>query len=159
VALTIQERKRHTRVGITTKELDDIGAGILERHGAVSAPKKVYNFPGHTCISVNSDVAHGIPSRRPLHLFFGWYILDVYHGGGLVERAKIFQSGRSQAVRLPKEFRFTGSEVFVKRIGKAVVLLPTDDAWDSLAQSLDLFSDDFMVDRDQSQEQQREEPF
>jgi len=76
-----------------------------------------------------------------------------------VERAKIFQSGRSQAVRLPKEFRFNGSEVFVKRIGKAVVLLPTDDAWDSLAQSLDLFSDDFMVERDQSQEQQREEPF
>lgn len=76
-----------------------------------------------------------------------------------MERAKIFQSGRSQAVRLPKEFRFNGSEVFVKRIGKAVVLLPTDDAWDSLTQSLDLFSDDFMVERDQSQEQQREEPF
>lgn len=76
-----------------------------------------------------------------------------------MERAKIFQSGRSQAVRLPKEFRFNGSEVFVKRIGKAVVLLPTDDAWDSLAQSLDLFSEDFMVERGQSQEQQREELF
>lgn len=76
-----------------------------------------------------------------------------------MERAKIFQSGRSQAVRLPKEFRFNGSEVFVKRIGKAVVLLPTDDAWDSLAQSLDLFSEDFMVERGQLQEQQREEPF
>lgn len=86
-------------------------------------------------------------------------MLDIYHGGGFVERAKIFQSGRSQAVRLPKEFRFNGSEVFVKRIGKAVVLLPTDDAWDSLAQSLDLFSEDFMVERGQSQEQQREEPF
>ena len=76
-----------------------------------------------------------------------------------MERAKIFQSGRSQAVRLPKEFRFNGSEVFVKRIGKAVVLLPTDDAWDSLAQSLDLFSEDFMVERGQSQKQQREELF
>lgn len=76
-----------------------------------------------------------------------------------MERAKIFQSGRSQAVRLPKEFRFNGSEVFVKRVGNAVVLLPTDEAWDSLAQSLDLFSDDFMVERDQSQERQREEPF
>ena len=75
-----------------------------------------------------------------------------------MERAKIFQSGRSQAVRLPKEFRFNGSEVFVKRVGNAVVLLPTDEAWDSLAQSLDLFSEDFMVERDQSQEQQREEP-
>ncbi len=76
-----------------------------------------------------------------------------------MERAKIFQSGRSQAVRLPKEFRFNGSEVFVKRIGKAVVLLPMDDAWDSLTQSLALFSEDFMVERGQSQEQQREELF
>ena len=87
------------------------------------------------------------------------YILDIYHGGDFMERAKIFQSGRSQAVRLPKEFRFNGSEVFVKRIGKAVVLLPMDDAWDSLAQSLDLFSDDYMTDRRQPVEQQREEPF
>ena len=76
-----------------------------------------------------------------------------------MERAKIFQSGRSQAVRLPKEFRFNGSEVFVKRIGKAVVLLPMDDAWDSLAQSLDLFSDDYMTERRQPVEQGREEPF
>lgn len=66
VALTINEMKRHTRVGITTKELDDIGAAFLERYGAVSAPKKVYKFPGHTCISVNSDVAHGIPSNRKI---------------------------------------------------------------------------------------------
>lgn len=85
------------------------------------------------------------------------YIL-ISCGGGCVERAKIFQSGRSQAVRLPKQFRFSGSEVFVKRVGKAVVLLPTDDAWDSLAQSLDLFSDDYMADRQQpSEQQQREE--
>lgn len=76
-----------------------------------------------------------------------------------MERAKIFQSGRSQAVRLPKEFRFNGSEVFVKRVGNAVVLLPMDDAWDSLAQSLDLFSDDFMAEREQPAEPQREEPF
>lgn len=75
-----------------------------------------------------------------------------------MERAKLFQSGRSQAVRLPKQFRFGGSEVFVKRVGKAVVLLPTDDAWDSLAQSLDLFSDDYMAERQQpSEQQQREE--
>lgn len=76
-----------------------------------------------------------------------------------MDRAKIFQSGRSQAVRLPKEFRFQGSEVFVKRIGKAVVLLPVDDAWDSLAESLHVFSDDFMMERQPSPEQQREDPF
>lgn len=66
VALAIREMKRHTRVGITTKELDDIGAAFLGSHGAVSAPKKVYNFPGHTCISVNSDIAHGIPGDRKI---------------------------------------------------------------------------------------------
>ncbi|MHB1628719.1 MAG: type II toxin-antitoxin system antitoxin VapB [Bacilli bacterium] len=76
-----------------------------------------------------------------------------------MERAKLFQTGRSQAVRLPKEFRFGGTEVYVKRVGKAVVLLPVEDAWDSLAQSLDLFSDDYMSERDQPSEQQREEPF
>ena len=76
-----------------------------------------------------------------------------------MERAKLFQSGRSQAVRLPKEFRFTGVEVYVKRVGKAVVLLPVDDAWDSLAQSLDLFSDDYMSEREQPSDQQREESF
>jgi len=76
-----------------------------------------------------------------------------------VERAKIFQSGRSQAVRLPKEFRFNGTEVYVKRVGKAVVLLPMDDAWDSLALSLSLFSDDYMSEREQPAEQRREEPF
>ena len=76
-----------------------------------------------------------------------------------MERAKLFQSGRSQAVRLPKEFRFIGSEVYVKRVGNAVVLLPMENAWDSLAQSLDLFSNDFMKERDQSSQQQREELF
>ncbi|SDM71767.1 methionyl aminopeptidase [Fictibacillus solisalsi] len=64
VAMTIREMKRHTRVGITTKELDDIGGRFLERHGAVPAPKATYNFPGNTCISINHDVAHGIPGNR-----------------------------------------------------------------------------------------------
>lgn len=84
-------------------------------------------------------------------------ILDISHnlvsGGDFVERAKIFQSGPSQAVRLPKQFRFGGSEVFVKRAGTAVVLLPPDDAWDSLAKALDLFSDDYMSERHQPSEQ------
>lgn len=61
VALTMNEMKRQARVGMTTKELDELGGGILESYGAISAPKKIYNFPGHTCISVNHEVAHGIP--------------------------------------------------------------------------------------------------
>lgn len=64
VALTISEMKRRARAGMTTKELDEIGGQILKRHGAVSAPKKTYNFPGNTCISINREVAHGIPGNR-----------------------------------------------------------------------------------------------
>lgn len=60
--------------------------------------------------------------------------------------AKIFQNGRSQAVRLPKDFRFDGDEVFVHKVGNAVVLLPVRHSWDTLFQSLDKFSDDFMQD-------------
>lgn len=64
VAMTISEMKRHTRIGMTTKELDDIGGRFLKRYGAVSAPKATYNFPGNTCISINHEVAHGIPGNR-----------------------------------------------------------------------------------------------
>lgn len=66
VALTIQEMKKSAKPGMTTKELDEIGGEILTRHGAMSAPIKAYNFPGHTCISVNTEVAHGIPGKRVL---------------------------------------------------------------------------------------------
>ncbi|MCD1258275.1 type I methionyl aminopeptidase [Paenibacillus athensensis] len=64
VARTIREMKRCTRIGMTTRELDEIGGRFLKKHGAVSAPKAIYQFPGHTCISINHDVAHGIPGDR-----------------------------------------------------------------------------------------------
>lgn len=54
------------QAGISTLELDEVGKAVLKRHGARSAPKLAYNFPGWTCISVNADLAHGIPSRRVL---------------------------------------------------------------------------------------------
>lgn len=50
--------------GMTTAELDAIGAALLERHGARSAPQLTYNFPGATCISINEEAAHGIPGPR-----------------------------------------------------------------------------------------------
>lgn len=53
--------------GMTTKELDDIGRKILDEHGARSAPQVTYNFPGATCISVNEEVAHGIPGDRKIN--------------------------------------------------------------------------------------------
>ncbi|MCM3763242.1 type I methionyl aminopeptidase [Alkalihalobacillus oceani] len=66
VALTIMEMKQHARIGMTTKELDEIGGRFLRKHGAMSAPKLTYNFPGSTCISINKEVAHGIPGNRKI---------------------------------------------------------------------------------------------
>ena len=73
-----------------------------------------------------------------------------------MQTAKIFLNGRSQAVRLPKDFRFTENDVFIKKIGKMVVLLPKDDPWSSLVNSLDQFTDDFMDSRDQPGQNPRE---
>src|ERR1700674_3072613 len=52
------------RPGITTGELNEIGASVLAQHGAESAPPKVYGFPGALCISVNDEAIHGIPGDR-----------------------------------------------------------------------------------------------
>lgn len=62
VALTLKEMKGYARVGMTTKELDDFGTEILKGYGACSAPFETYKFPGCTCISINNEMAHGIPS-------------------------------------------------------------------------------------------------
>ena len=69
-----------------------------------------------------------------------------------MKTAKLFKNGESQAVRLPKEFRFEGEEVFIKRAGSAVVLFPKAKSWDVLLQSLDRFPPDFMNDRQQPDE-------
>ena len=76
----------------------------------------------------------------------------------IVKTAKLFKNGDSQAVRLPKEFRFAGEEVLIKRVGNAVVLLPKAKSWDTLVQSLDKFPADFMSDREQPREAERREP-
>ncbi|MBQ4232116.1 MAG: antitoxin [Lachnospiraceae bacterium] len=75
-----------------------------------------------------------------------------------MKTAKIFENGRSQAVRLPKEYRFTSDEVMVNKIGDIVLLLPVTNKWDSFMKAIDLFSDDFMADgRAMDQVQEREE--
>ena len=66
-----------------------------------------------------------------------------------MQTAKIFKNGRSQAVRLPKDFRFSGDDVYIKKIGKMVILIPKDDPWSSLINSLDRFTGDFMESREQ----------
>ncbi len=72
-----------------------------------------------------------------------------------MKTAKLFQNGQSQAVRLPKEFRFTGTEVFIKKTGNATILLPTQNPWASLFDALGAFSSDFMAHRDQPPAQNR----
>jgi antitoxin VapB len=74
-----------------------------------------------------------------------------------VQTAKLFINGRSQAVRLPKELRFSGNDVYIKKIGRMVILLPKDDPWSPLVKSLDLFTDDFMDERNQPSQDSRED--
>lgn len=72
--------------------------------------------------------------------------------------AKIFENGRSQAVRLPKECRFSGEEVAVNKIGDIVMLMPKDNKWSGFLNSLNLFSEDFMSDgRKDNIRQEREQ--
>lgn len=75
-----------------------------------------------------------------------------------MDTAKLFKSGRSQAVRLPKKYRFDGEEVYVKKVGEAVVLLPREDSWRTLYESLGSFSEDFMAERGQPTDPQDREP-
>lgn len=76
-----------------------------------------------------------------------------------MDTAKLFQNGKSLAVRLPKEFRFGNDRVYIKRVGNAVVLLPYKDSWNTLIESLSHFSADFMDERDQTPEQKRDNMF
>ncbi|MDZ4077241.1 MULTISPECIES: type I methionyl aminopeptidase [Hydrocarboniphaga] len=64
VSYVLQEMLDAAEPGMTTRELDVFGAKLLEQHGARSAPKLTYDFPGTTCISINEEAAHGIPGDR-----------------------------------------------------------------------------------------------
>jgi len=81
---------------------------------------------------------------------------SIYYGREPMKMARLFRNGQSQAVRLPKEFRFEGDFVYVKKSGNAVILLPAKGIWVSLVESLDKFSDDFMAERNQPEAQKRE---
>ena len=65
-ANTLHSMARALEPGMTTAELDGIGRRLLEQEGARSAPESSYDFPGATCISVNEEIAHGIPGPRRL---------------------------------------------------------------------------------------------
>jgi methionyl aminopeptidase len=64
VQLALNEMRKQVRAGVTTAEVDVAGSRVLEREGARSAPVMIYGFPAATCISVNEEVVHGIPSER-----------------------------------------------------------------------------------------------
>ncbi len=64
VSYVLQQMLDTAEPGMTTRELDAFGAQLLEKHGAQSAPKLTYDFPGFTCISINEEAAHGIPGDR-----------------------------------------------------------------------------------------------
>lgn len=66
VGITLKMMRAHAKVGMTTKELDEYGGQLLKSFGAKSAPNQTYGFPGYTCISVNEEAAHGIPSEKKI---------------------------------------------------------------------------------------------
>ena len=85
--------------------------------------------------------------------FLSWFILryiTVYiaREGTVIcmKIAKVFKNGGSQAIRLPKECRFSSDEVVVNKIGDIVILLPKQNKWESFMRAIDMFSDDFMAD-------------
>ena len=75
-----------------------------------------------------------------------------------MKTAKLFKNGQSQAVRLPKEFRMIGEEVYIEKQGEAIVLLPKEKSWESLFESLNHFEKDFKIERNQPIEEQKREP-
>lgn len=74
-----------------------------------------------------------------------------------MQTAKIFQNGRSQAIRLPKAFRLPGTEVKISRDGSRIILEPLEQSWDDWLLAIEQFSDDFMAEgREQPVVQERE---
>jgi antitoxin VapB len=71
--------------------------------------------------------------------------------------SKVFTSGNSQAIRLPKEYQVDEKEMYIQKVGSAIILYPKKNPWDAFVKSLDEFSDDFMkTGREQPELQQRE---
>ena len=80
-----------------------------------------------------------------------------------MDTAILVTNGSEQAVQLPREYRFKGEKVYLKRMGNAVVLIPEEtpeeNTWNSLLESSDMFTEDFMEDRNQPAQQERSELF
>jgi antitoxin VapB len=82
----------------------------------------------------------------------------IYFQENNMQTARLFINGRSQAVRLPKEYQFKGENVYIQKVGNAVMLFPVDKEWETFLHGLNGFSDDFMSEgRFQGADQEREE--
>jgi len=75
-----------------------------------------------------------------------------------MKTAKLFKNGQSQAVRLPKEFRMAGTEVYIKKQGEAIILIPKERSWTPLFNSLNHFEKGFKIQRNQPGEDQKRAP-
>jgi antitoxin VapB len=73
-----------------------------------------------------------------------------------MDKARVFKSGNSQAVRLPKEYQLNTNEVYIRKVGNMIILLPKADIWSNFEKSLDMFDDSFMTDRVQPDYDERE---
>ncbi len=76
-----------------------------------------------------------------------------------MKTASLIQEGKHQRLALPEEYQFKKGKVYINKIGNIVALIPEDEPWNTLFESLELFTDDFMDTRNQSQAQMREELF
>ena len=89
-----------------------------------------------------------------------WYILNgIYFCEGVPMTqhiAKIFMNGRSQAIRLPKEFRFEGDEVYIRKIGNDIVISSKKPSWDEFFNQKPAFDNDFLSDREDTSAQERD---
>lgn len=73
----------------------------------------------------------------------------------IIKKAKIFLNGRSQAVRLPKEFRFKTDEVYISKQGNKIIITEYEPSWDEFFDSVSVFGDEFLKDREDSMPQER----
>jgi len=86
-----------------------------------------------------------------------YIMVYTYNQENTMQTARLFLNGRSQAVRLPKEYQFTGENVYIQKMGEAVLLFPVDKEWKVFLHGLNSFSDDFMSEgRAQGIDQERE---
>ncbi|MBS0029838.1 type I methionyl aminopeptidase [Chitinophaga sp. 22321] len=132
VAVTLREMRNYTKPGMTAREIDEFGGEILNALGAKSAPRLTYGFPGWTCISVNNEIAHGIPSDKKVIQTGDLVNIDVSaeldgywsdNGGSFVLGEDIHQHQRlvdaSKAI-LYKAIHYIKSGTRVADVGKLI---------------------------------------